>query len=137
MTAESRRTQGTGPAPLPRVMRILQVVQRFSPELGGLETHVSEVTKRLALLGDVEVTVLTTDRTGLLPREEWLNGVRVIRRRSFSKTGEEYFSPGIVRVIRRGGWDSHLPQRRALVERPRTDHLHPEPHQSAAAHESR
>ncbi len=87
-------------------MRVLQVVQRFSPELGGLETHVSEVTKRIAASElDIEVTVLTTDRTGALPREEILNGVRVIRRRSWPRNGELYFSPGIVRVIREGGWD--------------------------------
>lgn len=88
-----------------RPIRVLQVVQRFSPELGGLETHVSEVTRRLALIDDIEVTVLTTDRTGALPREEWINGVRVMRRRSWSRAGEEYFAPGIVRVIRQGGWD--------------------------------
>jgi glycosyltransferase involved in cell wall biosynthesis len=93
------------PASAARPLRVLQVVQRFSPELGGLETHVSEVTRRLALTGDIEVTILTTDRTGSLPREEWLNGVRVMRRRSYSRTGEEYFAPGIVEVIRRGGWD--------------------------------
>jgi glycosyltransferase involved in cell wall biosynthesis len=88
-----------------RPLRVLQVVQRFSPELGGLETHVSEVTKRLASTDDIAVTVLTTDRTGALPREEWMNGVRIIRRRSWSRNGEEYFSPGIVGVIRSGDWD--------------------------------
>jgi glycosyltransferase involved in cell wall biosynthesis len=88
-----------------RPFRVLQVVQRFAPELGGLETHVAEVTKRLAGVRDIEVTVLTTDRTGALPREDRINGVRVIRRRSFRRNGEEYFSPGLVRVIRRGGWD--------------------------------
>ena len=90
---------------VPRPYRVLQVVQRFAPELGGLETHVAEVTKRLAGSEDVEVTVLTTDRTGALPREDRVNGVRVIRRRSWRRDGEEYFSPGLVRVIRRGGWD--------------------------------
>ena len=50
--------------------------------------------------------MLTTDRTGTLPREETgSNGVRVIRRRSYRRNGEEYFAPGLVRVIRRGGWD--------------------------------
>lgn len=88
-----------------RPYRVLQVVQRFAPELGGLETHVAEVTKRLAGTRDIEVTVLTTDRTGALPREDRVNGVRVIRRRSYRRDGEEYFAPGIVRVIRRGGWD--------------------------------
>lgn len=88
-----------------RPLRVLQVVQRFSPELGGLETHVSEVTQRLAKTDGIEVTVLTTDRTGELPREEWINGVRVIRRRSWPRNGEAYFSPGLIRVIRGGGWD--------------------------------
>ena len=88
-----------------RPYRVLQVVQRFAPELGGLETHVAEVTKRLAGTRDIEVTVLTTDRTGALPREDRVNGVRVIRRRSWRRNGEEYFSPGLIRVIRRGGWD--------------------------------
>lgn len=88
-----------------RPYRVLQVVQRFAPELGGLETHVAEVTKRLAGTRDIEVAVLTTDRTGALPREDRVNGVRVIRRRSFRRDGEEYVAPGIVRVIRRGGWD--------------------------------
>ncbi|MBW4042385.1 MAG: glycosyltransferase [Acidobacteria bacterium] len=85
--------------------RVLQVVQRFAPELGGLETHVAEVTKRLVGTRDIEVTVLTTDRTGRLPREDRVGGVRVIRRRSYRRNGEEYLSPGLVRVIRRGGWD--------------------------------
>ncbi|GAA2749551.1 glycosyltransferase family 4 protein [Amnibacterium kyonggiense] len=88
-----------------RPIRVLQVVQRFAPELGGLETHVAEVTRRLAGTEDVEITVLTTDRTGRLPREDRIGGVRVIRRRSYRRSGEEYFAPGIVRVIRRGGWD--------------------------------
>lgn len=95
----------TSRIPTMRPLRVLQVVQRFSPELGGLETHVSEVTKRLAETGDIEVTVLTTDRTGALPREDRVNGVRVVRRRSWPRNGEAYFSPGMARVIRRGGWD--------------------------------
>ncbi len=86
-------------------LRVLQVVPRFAPELGGLETHVAEVTRRLVETDDVEVTILTTDRTGRLPREDRVHGVRVIRRRSWRRNGEEYLAPGIVRVIRRGGWD--------------------------------
>ena len=89
----------------PRPLRVLQVVQRFYPELGGLETHVAEVTKRLAQTEDIEVSVLTTDRTGRLPRDEQVNGVRVLRVRSWRQDGEEYFAPGLVRIIRRGGWD--------------------------------
>ena len=88
-----------------RPIRVLQVVQRFYPELGGLETHVAEVTARLEDLPDIEVTILTTDRSGRLPREEIVNGVRVLRRRSYPENKDYYFSPGLIRVIRRGGWD--------------------------------
>ena len=83
----------TGPRPL----RVLQVVQRFYPELGGLETHVAEVTSRLRDVPDIEVTILTTDRSGELPAEEWINGVRVLRRRSYPEHKDYYFSPGLVR----------------------------------------
>ena len=95
----------TGATTPTRPLKVLQVVQRFYPELGGLETHVAEVTRRLAQTDDIEVTVLTTDTSGSLPREDEVGGVRVLRRRSWPRNGELYFSPGLVRVIRRGGWD--------------------------------
>lgn len=88
-----------------RPVRVLQVVQRFFPELGGTETHVAEVTRRLALREDVEVTVLATDRSGRLPREEVVDGVRVLRRRSWPARRDYYLSPGIVNVIGSGEWD--------------------------------
>ena len=85
--------------------RVLQVVQRFLPEMGGLETHVAEVTSRLAAAGEFDVTVLATDRTGALPRRERIDGVDVLRRRSWPRTGDLYLSPGIVGPVARGGWD--------------------------------
>lgn len=85
--------------------RVLQVVQRFFPELGGTETHVAEVGRRLAARGDVELTVLATDRTGRLPRQESRDGYRVIRRRSYPESLDLYVCPGLVRVIRGGDWD--------------------------------
>jgi glycosyltransferase involved in cell wall biosynthesis len=88
-----------------RPIRVLQVVQRFYPELGGLETHVAEVTSRLRDMPDIEITVLTTDRTGELPQDGEINGVRVIRRQSWPREKDYYFSPGLVKVIRTGGWD--------------------------------
>lgn len=88
-----------------RPVRVLQVVQRFFPELGGTETHVAEVTRRLAERDDVDVTVLTTDRTGELDREAEVDGVPVLRRKSWPREADYYLAPGIVRVIREGGWD--------------------------------
>lgn len=85
--------------------RVLQVVQRFFPELGGTETHVAEVAGRLVRSGEVDVTVLATDRSGRLPRQDVVGGVPVLRRRSWPREADLYLSPGIVPVIARGGWD--------------------------------
>ena len=38
--------------------RLLMVSTRFPPEMGGIETHVDEVTRRLAASGEFDVTVL-------------------------------------------------------------------------------
>lgn len=88
-----------------RPVRVLQVVQRFLPELGGTETHVAEVTRRLVGRTDVEVTVLATDRSGTLPATDTVDGVPVLRRRSWPEHSDLYFSPGIARVIADGRWD--------------------------------
>lgn len=89
-----------------RPIRILQVVQRFFPELGGTETHIAEVSRRLVREPDIDLTVLATDRTGTLERSHWMDdGYFVMRRRSWPRTADLYFSPGIVPVIRNGPWD--------------------------------
>lgn len=85
--------------------RILNVVQRFFPEMGGTETHVAEVTSRLAERGEFDVTVLTTDRTGALAPREQLGDVEILRRRSWPRERDYYFSPGLVPAIARGHWD--------------------------------
>jgi glycosyltransferase involved in cell wall biosynthesis len=85
--------------------RVLQVVQRYFPELGGLETHVGEVSRRLAARGDFDLSVLTTDRTGRLPKHESMDGYQVIRRRSWPRERDYYFSPGLAVEIIRGDWD--------------------------------
>ncbi len=41
-------------------LRLAMVTSRFPPLLGGIETHVEEVARRMAGRG-VDVTVLTTD----------------------------------------------------------------------------
>jgi glycosyltransferase involved in cell wall biosynthesis len=85
--------------------RVLHVVQRFFPEMGGTETHVAEVARRLADRGEFDVTVLATDRSGALPRQEPMAGYQVVRRRSWPREQDFYLSPGIAPVIARGGWD--------------------------------
>ncbi|WP_411283315.1 glycosyltransferase family 4 protein [Lapillicoccus sp.] len=85
--------------------RILHVVQRFFPEMGGTETHVAEVAGRLARRGEFEVTVLATDRSGDLPRSHSMGDYDVIRRRSWPRNGDLYLSPGLAAAVARGGWD--------------------------------
>ena len=81
------------------------VVQRFFPEMGGLETHVAEVASRLAAAGEFDVTVLTTDRSGRLARAESRDGYDVLRRRSWPAEKAYYLSPGLATAIARGHWD--------------------------------
>ena len=66
--------------------------------------HVAAVAARLVASGH-SVTVLSTDLTGELPpREEW-HGVVVERERAWPRNRDYYFSPGIYRRVRDGGWD--------------------------------
>lgn len=87
-----------------RRLRVLQVTPRFFPNMGGIETHVYEVTRRLALL-DVAVTTLTADTSGELPRAEVQDGVRIRRARAWPRGHDYYFAPAMYRAITRGGWD--------------------------------
>jgi glycosyltransferase involved in cell wall biosynthesis len=85
-------------------MRILMVVARHFPFAGGTETHVHEVSKRIAAAGH-SVEVLTTDLTGNLPREEFASGVRIVRVSAWPKQSDYYFAPGVISMIDRGSWD--------------------------------
>jgi len=85
-------------------LRVLQVTPRYHPYIGGVETHVWEVSRRLAQHG-VSVTVITTDPGGRLPSEEIIDGAAVLRVRAWPANGDCHFAPGIYRLIRDGPWD--------------------------------
>jgi glycosyltransferase involved in cell wall biosynthesis len=72
------------------VSRILQVCPRYFPSVGGLEEHVRNISERLAL--HYGITVATTDPTSTLPREERINGVRILRFHSWAPNEAYYFS---------------------------------------------
>jgi glycosyltransferase involved in cell wall biosynthesis len=74
------------------------VAARALPFMGGIETHVHEVSSRLADMG-VDVTVLTTDTTGELPRAQTVSGYRVIRWPAYPRSRDYYFSPGLARHL--------------------------------------
>jgi len=91
-------------APGARSLRILMVTPRYFPEVGGIETHVYEVSRRLVQRGH-SIVVLTTDRTRRLPVEEIAAGVHVKRVPAWPGTGDYYFAPGIYREVMNGEWD--------------------------------
>jgi glycosyltransferase involved in cell wall biosynthesis len=80
-------------------MRIAQVCPRYSPDIGGVETHVAEISRRLVARGH-DVTVLTTDPSGRLPRSEVLDGVKVLRFPAFAPGDAYYISPSLFSYLR-------------------------------------
>lgn len=84
----------TGRGPL----RVAMVSALALPEMGGIETHVHEVSTRLADSG-VDVTVLTTDRSGELRREEDFPGYRVRRWLSYPRSQDYCLAPGLARHL--------------------------------------
>lgn len=70
------------------------------PAMGGIETHVHEVATRLGAAG-VEVTVLTTDRSGSLPIEQELPGYRMRRWRAYPRSRDYFLTPGLARHLLR------------------------------------
>src|SRR5438270_1075286 len=86
------------------LLRVLMVAARYFPYVGGVETHVYEVGRRLARAG-IEITVLTTDLSGQLPVAEELEGVQIRRVRAWPNNKDYYFAPGIYRFILQRQWD--------------------------------
>lgn len=80
------------------------VAARALPYMGGIETHIHEVSRRLAAAG-VQVTVLTTDVSGELPPEETIEGYRVRRWPAYPRSRDYYLSPGLVSHLRRSRYD--------------------------------
>jgi glycosyltransferase involved in cell wall biosynthesis len=81
------------------------IAARCQPEIGGIESHVAEVASRLVSRG-YEIEILTTDRSGDLPRRETLpEGYTVRRFRAFPASRDYYFSPGLFWAAFRGTYD--------------------------------
>lgn len=85
-------------------LRVLMVTPGYFPKVGGVETHVYEVARRLARAG-VEVTVLTTDVSGQLPTVEESEGMHIHRVGAWPANKDYYFAPDIYRIITQGSWD--------------------------------
>jgi glycosyltransferase involved in cell wall biosynthesis len=75
------------------------------PVMGGIETHVHEVSTRLGAAG-VDVTVVTTDRSRELPVDEELPGYRVRRWRAYPRSRDYYLAPGLAwHLLRADAYD--------------------------------
>jgi glycosyltransferase involved in cell wall biosynthesis len=81
---------------------ITYVSPRYPPYIGGVETHVAELTTRASALFR-RVSVVTTDPSGGLPSTQSLeNGLTIFRVRSFAP-GENYHFPmsaSLVKILR-------------------------------------
>ena len=90
-----------------QALNVLMVAARYFPDIGGIETHVQEVGRRLASNG-VNVTLLTTmpfHSTTPLPKEEVVEGMRIIRVRAWPRERDYYFAPEMYSIIKNGKWD--------------------------------
>ena len=80
-------------------MKIAQVCPRYYPQIGGVESHVSEISKRLAQMGH-DVRVITTDSIGEMPRQEYIQDINVIRFKSWAPNDSYFFSLDLYRFLK-------------------------------------
>nr|WP_293863996.1 glycosyltransferase family 4 protein [uncultured Alsobacter sp.] len=66
--------------------------------MGGIETHVMEVSRRLVAMGH-DVTVLTTDSSGSLQRSEVVDGIKVRRVPVVRGSGDALLAPRIYSAV--------------------------------------
>ena len=88
-------------------LRVLMVTPRYFPYMGGIETHVHEAGRRLVEKG-INVTLLTTMPHiphNPFPKEEVIEGMRVIRVRAWPPQRDYYIAPEIYSIIEHGEWD--------------------------------
>lgn len=84
-------------------MRILQVCNHYYPSVGGVGSHVRNISERLAREHDI--TVFTTDSSGRLPKEEEINGVSIRRFGCFSPNDAYYFSLEMLKGLKGSQFD--------------------------------
>jgi len=89
-----------GDQTLERPLRVLMVCPRYLPEVGGTEMHVYEVARRLSALEIFEITVLATDRSWRLPRQEVAEGISVLRVPAWPRRRDYYLAPGTSYIAR-------------------------------------
>jgi len=84
-------------------LKIAQVCPRYHPDVGGVETHVREISERLVQKG-FDVEVVCTDPSGKL-HDETIKGVKVTRFRSIAPNDAFFFAPGIYSYLENQDYD--------------------------------
>lgn len=84
--------------------RVGMITTRAQPEIGGIESHVAEVAGRIAAAG-YDLELLTTDRSGRLPRVEQADGYTIRRFRAYPAGRDWYLSPGLFWAALRARYD--------------------------------
>ena len=85
-------------------LKIAQICPRYFPNIGGVETHVKEISEQLVKAGH-DVEVITTDSTVKLNKKDMINGVKVIRFGSFAPGNAYYFAPQIYFYLKKRNYD--------------------------------
>jgi 1,2-diacylglycerol 3-alpha-glucosyltransferase len=85
-------------------MRIAYLTSAYYPHVGGIDVHVKSVAEACANRGD-QVTILTHLNDAVLPREELINGVHVLRFPLLSRSPNYALSPALFRYLRRHAAD--------------------------------
>jgi glycosyltransferase involved in cell wall biosynthesis len=85
-------------------LKLLVVTPRFAPDVGGVERHVYETTRRFAADG-LDVTVLAADPTRRRPQRERIDGVMVRRVPCWPAERDWYLAPRVWEVVSRASWD--------------------------------
>ena len=80
-------------------MRIVQIAPYYHPHAGGVESHVRAIAREFARRGH-EVTVVTSRYRADLPREEELDGCRVLRAPTLGVAFNTPIDPGVGPVLR-------------------------------------
>ncbi len=85
-------------------MKVIQVTPRYYPDIGGIETHVREICRRL-VRRKLELLVVTTDPSNNLKKDEIIDGINVTRLNTFAPYDSFYFSPGIYSFVKKNKCD--------------------------------
>src|SRR4051794_41100504 len=79
-------------------MKIGYVVHRYSPDIGGVETHVEQIATRLARNGH-DIEVLTQTERPDVPVSETSQGIHILRFYMPAATRSLEIAPGLWRVL--------------------------------------